>query len=114
MPDDAPPRVAISLSTTTTAQIPLKKRSRPAHTKRHRATHTLEDSHSSSGSEAEPSTRHKVITSYSAGNSSSEDDDSKRKPSSSKRSKRPSRSPPPQSNPDIPAESKDDKPPVKW
>jgi hypothetical protein len=91
MPDDGPPRVAIPLgasaSTSTTPSIPLKKRSRPAHTKRHRAN-TFQDDSSSSGSEAEPSTHHKIITTYSSGDSDPERRSSKKKPSSHRRNDR--------------------------
>ncbi|KAK0646100.1 hypothetical protein B0T16DRAFT_153467 [Cercophora newfieldiana] len=120
MPDDRPPiPLGASASTSNTPSIPLKKRSRPAHTKRHRAHTFQDDSSSSSDSEAEQSTRHKIITTYSSGPS----DDERSSNRKTHRQRRPNpRSPPPregQKNPqngskdgaaDAPSKSK----PVKW
>jgi len=64
-------RVAIPLGTSTAVHS-IKKRSHPAHGKRHRA-HALQDGSSSgSGDEPEQAVRHKVITTYSSGGSDDE------------------------------------------
>ena len=64
-------RVAIPLGTSTAAHT-IKKRSRPAHGKRHRAHALQDESSSESGDEPEQAVRHKVITTYSSGGSDDE------------------------------------------